>query len=58
MSANPGRPRVEVRVRGGDNFLRVHTSISIVGVMSQPPTTFTRLVRCDNRVQYTSIGIQ
>ena len=22
------------------------------------PTTFTRLVRCDNRVQYTSIGIK
>ena len=37
------RVRVRVRVRFGEGYV---------------PTTFTRLVRCDNRVQYTSIGIQ
>ena len=38
--------RVRVRVRvSGDYFLRLHTQ-------------FSRPVRCDNHVQYTSIGIQ
>ena len=48
------RVRVRVRIRG----LLPATSHSIFYSRGYVPTTFTRLVRCDNRVQYTSIGIQ
>ena len=50
------RVRVRVRVRGGG--LLPTTSHSIFYCRGYVPTTFTRLVRCDNRVQHTSIGIQ
>ena len=49
------RVRVRVRVRVG---VLPATSHSIFYSRGYVPTTFTRLVRCDNRVQYTSIGIQ
>ena len=46
---------VNAGVAGG---LLPATSHSIFYSRGYVPTTFTRLVRCDNRVQYTSIGIQ
>ena len=44
---------IRVRVRVG---IRVRVKVKVWG--GYVPTTFTRLVRCDNRVQYTGTGIQ
>ena len=49
------RARVRVGIREG---LLPTTSHFIFYSKGYVPTTFTRVVRCDNRVQYTSIGIQ
>ena len=43
---------------GSEGGLLSTTSHSIFYSTGYAPTTFTRLVRCGNRVQYTSIGIQ
>ena len=47
--------RVRVRVRGELLSTTSHVIFYSKGYVS---TTITRLVRCDNRVHYTSIGIQ
>ena len=53
-----GRVRVRGRSMGRGGGLLLMTSHSILYSSCYVPATFTRLVRGDNRVQYTSIGTQ
>ena len=52
------RVRVRSRLFSKEGGVLPTTSHSIFYSTGYVPTTFTRLMGCDNRVQYTSIGIQ